>query len=86
MENERQVPYEEGENFAKENDLLFLETSAKTAKNIVEAFNLSAGKILNNVQRTGEEQIGNNIKINNENEKRNEDNYQKIKKRKKGCC
>ena len=86
LENERQVPYEEGENFAKENDLLFLETSAKTAKNIVEAFNLSAAKILNNVQRTGEEQIGNNIKINNENEKRNEDNYQKIKKRKKGCC
>ena len=65
LENERQVTYEEGESFAKENNLLFLETSAKTSKNIAEAFNLSALKILNNIQKTGEEEIfNNNIKIN----------------------
>lgn len=43
----RQVTFEEGEAFAKENGLMFLETSAKTAYNVVEAFNLSAQTILN---------------------------------------
>ena len=38
LEDKRQVSYEEGENFAKENGLMFLETSAKTAYNVVEAF------------------------------------------------
>lgn len=32
---------------------MFLETSAKTAFNVVEAFNLSAQAILNNVQKNG---------------------------------
>ena len=63
-----------------------METSAKTAKNIVEAFNLSASRILNNIQKCGEEQIGNNIKIDNEKEIRNENDYYKIRKKKKGCC
>ena len=54
--------------------------------NIVEAFNLSATRILNHVQRTGEEQIVNNIKINNEIENINENNNKNIKKNKKGCC
>ena len=86
LENERQVTYEEGESFAKENNLLFLETSAKTAKNIAEAFNLSALKILNNIQKTGEEEIlNNNIKIDKNkgimNQKENNKNNNK-----KGCC
>ena len=38
LEDKRQVSYEEGEAFAKENGLMFLETSAKTAYNVVEAF------------------------------------------------
>jgi len=86
LESKREVSFEEGENFAKENGLLFLETSAKTAKNIVEAFNLSAARILNHIQRSGEDQIVSNIKINNENENRNEINNNKKKKNKKGCC
>ena len=53
LEEKRQVSYEEGENFAKENGLMFLETSAKTAYNVVEAFNLSAQAILNNVEKNG---------------------------------
>ena len=47
----RQVTYEEGENFAKENGLMFLETSARTAYNVEEAFNLSAQNILSNIEK-----------------------------------
>ena len=49
LEDKRQVSYEEGEAFAKENGLMFLETSAKTAYNVVESFNLYAQCILNNI-------------------------------------
>lgn len=85
LENERQVSYEEGESFAKENGLLFLETSAKTAHNIVEAFNLSAMKILNNIQKNGETTPKENIKI--EKEERNKDVIKnRIQDKKKGCC
>ena len=38
---------------AKENGLMFLETSAKTAYNVVEAFNLSASCILSNIEKNG---------------------------------
>ena len=85
LENERQVSYEEGENFAKENGLLFLETSAKTAHNIVEAFNLSAMKILNNIPKNGEKIPKENIKI--EKEENNKDVIKNKKQdNKKGCC
>lgn len=36
LANRRAVSYEEGEQFAKENGLVFLETSAKTAFNVEE--------------------------------------------------
>ena len=49
LESQRQVSFEEGQEFAKEHDLLFLETSAKTAQNIHESFNLSAQKIITTV-------------------------------------
>ena len=38
LEHRRAVTYDEGEKFAKEHGLLFLETSAKTAANVEEAF------------------------------------------------
>lgn len=38
LEHMRQVSTEEGENFAKEHGLLFLETSSKTGQNVEEAF------------------------------------------------
>lgn len=37
-ETKRRVTYEEGERFAKEHGLIFLETSAKTSYNVEEAF------------------------------------------------
>ena len=48
---------------------MFLETSAKTAYNVIESFNLSAQCILNNIQKTGVNPNTNNsnIKINNNN-------------------
>lgn len=65
LEDKRQVSYEEGESFAKENGLMFLETSAKTAYNVVESFNLSAQCILNNIQKTGfDPTINSNINLN----------------------
>ena len=44
------MTYEEGKKFAEENDLIFLETSAKTAKNVEEAFCSTASKIYENIQ------------------------------------
>ncbi|XP_030964491.1 ras-related protein RABB1b-like [Quercus lobata] len=46
----RAISKEEGEQFAKENGLLFLEASARTAQNVEEAFIKTAAKILQNIQ------------------------------------
>ena len=68
LEDKRQVSYEEGEAFAKENGLMFLETSAKTAYNVVESFNLSAECILNNIQKNGvDPTINSNVRLDNNN-------------------
>jgi Ras-related protein Rab-2A len=40
LDQRRQVSTEEGERFAKDNNLIFMETSAKTAFNVEEVFNL----------------------------------------------
>ena len=68
LEDKRQVSYEEGEAFEKENGLMFLETSAKTAYNVVESFNLSAQCILNNIQKNGvDPTVNSNMRLNNNN-------------------
>eukprot|EP00747_Dinoflagellata_sp_TGD_P189749 gnl/TRDRNA2_/TRDRNA2_50475_c0_seq1.p1 gnl/TRDRNA2_/TRDRNA2_50475_c0~~gnl/TRDRNA2_/TRDRNA2_50475_c0_seq1.p1 ORF type:complete len:211 (+),score=43.26 gnl/TRDRNA2_/TRDRNA2_50475_c0_seq1:80-712(+) len=46
----RQVSYEEGAEFARENGLMFRETSAKTAQNVEEAFVQTARKIFENIK------------------------------------
>lgn len=50
--NRREVKYEEGEKFAQENNLMFLEASAKTSHNVSEAFNLSAQAIIDNLDES----------------------------------
>lgn len=50
LDHRRQVSKEEGENFAREHGLIFLETSAKTAANVEEAFINTAQKIYENIQ------------------------------------
>lgn len=51
LENKRQVSKEEGEAFAKANGLVFMETSAKTAQNVDDAFLRTATTIYENVQK-----------------------------------
>jgi len=51
LDEERQVSYEEGEALAKENNMLFLETSAKLAKNVEQAFLETGEMIMNKLER-----------------------------------
>lgn len=50
LDNKRQVSREEGEVFAQRNGLVFMETSAKTAQNVDDAFLQTATLIYDNVQ------------------------------------
>eukprot|EP00762_Andalucia_godoyi_P000573 ANDGO_05302.mRNA.1 Ras-related protein Rab-2 len=49
LDSKRAVDYEEGERFARENGLIFMETSAKTADNVEEAFIQTARAILQKI-------------------------------------
>jgi len=51
MEPRRQVSLAEGEKFAADHGLIFLETSAKTAANVEEAFVRTAAKIHDNIKK-----------------------------------
>eukprot|EP00667_Euglena_gracilis_P019373 EG_transcript_20767 len=50
LEDQRQVSFEEASRFAQENGLLYLETSAKTGKNVESAFLQTAQHIFDNIQ------------------------------------
>eukprot|EP01062_Namystynia_karyoxenos_P059019 TRINITY_DN50449_c0_g1_i1.p2 TRINITY_DN50449_c0_g1~~TRINITY_DN50449_c0_g1_i1.p2 ORF type:complete len:210 (+),score=75.29 TRINITY_DN50449_c0_g1_i1:97-726(+) len=50
LDAKRQVPKEEGEAFAKENGLVFMETSAKTSQGVDEAFVSTAKMIYEKIQ------------------------------------
>ena len=87
LEDKRQVSYEEGEAFAKENGLMFLETSAKTAYNVVESFNLSAECILNNIQKNGvDPTINSNVRLDNNNPGGINSGIDENNQKKGGCC
>ena len=84
LEDKREVSYEEGKNFAEENDLLFFETSAKDGNNIQEIFLESATILVDKIEK-GEiklEASDNGIKINNseDDEDINKNSYRKK------CC
>mmetsp|Transcript_13699 Transcript_13699/g.32462 ORF Transcript_13699/g.32462 Transcript_13699/m.32462 type:complete len:105 (-) Transcript_13699:68-382(-) len=51
LNHRRAVSTEEGEAFAKEHGLVFLETSAKTAHNVEEAFINTARKIYEKIEQ-----------------------------------
>ncbi len=82
LEDQRQVKYEEGEKLAKSNNLLFLETSAKSAENVQEAFLQTAEKILDQITKTGVDPTApsKNVKITID-----DDDDEKEEKGKK-CC
>ncbi|KAI3852762.1 hypothetical protein MKW92_031147 [Papaver armeniacum] len=50
LAHRRAVTKEEGEQFAKENGLIFMEASARTSQNVNEAFTSTAKRILQNIQ------------------------------------
>ncbi|CAM6045861.1 unnamed protein product [Sphagnum compactum] len=50
LAHRRAVSTEEGEQFAKENGLVFMETSAKTAHNVEDAFINTASKICQKIE------------------------------------
>ena len=50
LEQRREVKREEGEAFAREHGLIFMETSAKTAQNVEEAFINTAKEIYKKIQ------------------------------------
>ena len=51
LEDQREVSYEEGLDFARRNKLIFFETSAKTSENVDDAFIHATRTIYANVQR-----------------------------------
>lgn len=50
LKNEREVSTEEGQEFAEKHNLIFFETSAKTAQNVEQAFVQSAVVINENIK------------------------------------
>lgn len=83
LEESRQVSKEEAENFAKDNDLLFLEASAKDRKNIDDIFNFTCTQIVQDEAALNEERKQNieaSTKLHKE--KKGEENNVEVR----GCC
>ena len=82
LEDQRQVKYEDGKRLAEEHNLLFLETSAKTAENVQECFTVSAERILDQIAKSGVDPTAppKNVRISIE-----EDDEEKEEAKKK-CC
>ena len=95
LEDKREVSYEEGEEFAKNNGMLFFEVSAKTGENIDELFKESAEDISKKIESdyydTSNESCGIKIGIKKEMKSgnsmfRNGNELEMDNKQKKKCC
>ena len=85
LESKRVISYEEGKNFAEDNNLLFFETSAKNGSNIHECFNESATVLVDKIEN-GQLKLDmgiNGIQIGNFPDSEQNEN---LNKRKKKCC
>lgn len=60
LDSRRAVSYEEGEKFARQHDLIFMETSAKNDENVEEAFIRTAKMIYEKIQK-GVIDVGNEM-------------------------
>jgi len=87
LEEAREVTFLEAINFAQENDLIFLETSAKTGENVEESFLKCAKTILAKIE-TGEidpETVGSGIQFSDQAIRNNIQNRQKQNSSCAGC-
>ena len=90
LEENREVDYDIGKNFAEENNMIFFETSAKSGNNINNAFNSSINVIHNNIKNCifDEDELGDyGIRIEKNGEFNNKINMKKMgKKNNNDCC
>ena len=88
--NKREITEEEGQKFAKENNMKYFETSAKTNSGVKDAFNYIYKEIyeLNKKSSEGTNGNGNNNKLEKNNTflLKKEDKNQTNAKKKKKCC
>merc|ERR1712195_443035 len=57
LDSKREVPKNEAQSYAQDNNCIFFETSAKTGENVNSIFTQIAKKLPKNVQQTGNDSI-----------------------------
>ncbi|KDQ16211.1 hypothetical protein BOTBODRAFT_54045 [Botryobasidium botryosum FD-172 SS1] len=86
-ESRRQVTREEAELWAKEAGLLFLEASAKTGKNVEEAFDQAARDILQKIQQgIFDDNRSHGVKSSNRTNQQNSMQLEGAEAKSRGCC
>jgi len=86
-ESRRQVTKEEAELWAKEAGLLFLEASAKTGKNVEEAFDQAARDILQKIQQgIFDDNRSHGVKSSNRSNPQNSLQLENPETKSSGCC
>jgi len=86
-ESRRQVTKEEAELWAKEAGLLFLEASAKTGKNVEEAFDQAARDILQKIQQgIFDDNRSHGVKSSNRSNPQNSLQLENPETKSGGCC